>query len=307
MLEQQQSSSRSSASYLGRNENLKTTGNPSSENSETAEYPQIQFVFKNQDVIVIDKPFDLHIDGDHLFTVEKLVNHQYPEMANPPNPIVERRGFIQSKRKLKFCHQLDYATSGILCLAFTRQTCAAISQCFQQRTAKKYYLAVVRGHMKENTFQVKSWIAEDPLDANNFRMRNYFKGEDKTPLNDLSTLNEQERKQAEESKESTTEGQALKRGYYCIDGDRKNRIEVTKILLKPRTGRRHQLRLHTQLLGHPILGDGAYGIGVEGEEGMHRMMLHAWCLSLPGVMDNELKTRDPFEADGHYFEWIEDC
>lgn len=55
---------------------------------------------------------------------------------------------------------------------------------------------------------------------------------------------------------------------------------VTKVLLRPISGRRHQLRLHTQAIGHPIVGDATYGSKEEGEVGEEaaRMMLHAFRL-----------------------------
>ena len=49
---------------------------------------------------------------------------------------------------------------------------------------------------------------------------------------------------------------------------------VTKVALTPLTGRRHQLRLHSLLVGHPIVGDATYG----GDVDAPRMCLHAWRL-----------------------------
>lgn len=53
---------------------------------------------------------DLHIDGEYSLTVEKLVPEQYPEFLKPDTKFVNSRQ-QEPKRKLKFCHQLDYATS----------------------------------------------------------------------------------------------------------------------------------------------------------------------------------------------------
>ena len=86
----------------------------------------------------------------------------------------------------------------------------------------------------------------------------------------------------------------LKHGYFKGQ-------PVSKVLLCPQSGRRHQLRLHTKHLGHPIgnryfytffacidtsrlflrtlvetVGDATYGI----EDNAPRMMLHAWQLEL---------------------------
>ena len=67
-----------------------------------------------------------------------------------------------------------------------------------------------------------------------------------------------------------THVQVVQRGY--MDGK-----PVTRLLLKPRSGRRHQLRIHLQSIGHAIVGDVAYGSTV----GSYRMCLHAWALALP--------------------------
>jgi tRNA pseudouridine32 synthase/23S rRNA pseudouridine746 synthase len=79
---------------------------------------------------------------------------------------------------------------------------------------------------------------------------------------------------------------------------------VTKVRLWPITGRRHQLRVHTALCGHAILGDASYGSCFEATEGSEeerrlppRMCLHAQYLSLPLLGESKdwsVTTADPF-------------
>ena len=64
--------------------------------------------------------------------------------------------------------------------------------------------------------------------------------------------------------------QVLQHGY--MDGK-----PVSRLVLAPRSGRRHQLRLHLKSIGHAIVGDVAYGSVLPAP----RMCLHAWALSLP--------------------------
>jgi 23S rRNA-/tRNA-specific pseudouridylate synthase len=81
---------------------------------------------------------------------------------------------------------------------------------------------------------------------------------------------------------------------------------VTKVLLQPKSGRRHQLRLHTQAMGHPIVGDATYGTEHAGAAG--RMMLHSYKLRIPVPMrkwkgdgpppDLVDVTAQPFFGDG---------
>lgn len=92
-------------------------------------------------------------------------------------------------------------------------------------------------------------------------------------------------------KPSLTRFVVLKRGYW-------NDLPVTKLLLQPRTGRRHQLRVHTAILGHPILGDCTYSTEDESLERKpcSRMCLHASKLSIP-LKDSKMKVfiaPDPF-------------
>ena len=69
---------------------------------------------------------------------------------------------------------------------------------------------------------------------------------------------------------SATHITVLSRGY--VQGD-----AVAAVWLRPRSGRRHQLRVHLAHVGFPILGDGTYG----NRAGYDRMYLHAWRLALP--------------------------
>lgn len=57
-------------------------------------------------------------------------------------------------------------------------------------------------------------------------------------------------------------------------------VPLTRVTLTPETGRTHQLRIHCQQLGHPILGCDLYGgLNVPGTETVPRLMLHASVLN----------------------------
>ena len=103
-----------------------------------------------------------------------------------------------------------------------------------------------------------------------------------------------------ELKPSLTKCTVLWRGYMNSNNER---IPVTKVLLKPWTGRRHQLRVHmSYVAGFPILGDVTYGgnltssLSHERSSICRRMCLHAKELTIP-LIGNETKTfvaPDPF-------------
>jgi hypothetical protein len=81
---------------------------------------------------LINKPAHVRMSGNFSITVEKLMQHWI-------------RG-IEIK-DLKWIHQLDYATSGVLCVGLNRKAAALASCAFASRTVQKQYLAVLQGHL----------------------------------------------------------------------------------------------------------------------------------------------------------------
>jgi 23S rRNA-/tRNA-specific pseudouridylate synthase len=84
----------------------------------------------DEDYCVIDKPHDVRMDGPFPVTVERLVAHWL------------------SSQEGKWVHQLDFATSGVLCIARNRHAAAAAAASFAQRQTKKEYVAVLQGHVR---------------------------------------------------------------------------------------------------------------------------------------------------------------
>lgn len=88
-------------------------------------------LFLNEDYAVINKPADVRMDGQFNVTVERLLlSWGVGEVGG-----------------LKWVHQLDYATSGCLCVGLNRRAAAAVSLSFELRAVKKSYLALVEGHV----------------------------------------------------------------------------------------------------------------------------------------------------------------
>jgi hypothetical protein len=81
---------------------------------------------------LINKPAHVRMSGNFSITVEKLMQHWI-------------RG-VEIK-DLKWIHQLDYATSGVLCVGLNRKAAALASCAFASRTVQKQYLAVLQGHL----------------------------------------------------------------------------------------------------------------------------------------------------------------
>jgi len=137
----------------------------------------------------------------------------------------------------KVVHRLDCYTSGIMLFAIGIEMQRALSRIFHDRKIAKQYIAVVRQWFDEDEGVIKYPMRCD-IDNRPHQIVDY-----------------------EHGKSAITYWQVLQRN----DGS-------VRLLLKPETGRTHQLRVHCAAMGHPIIGDGLYG---NDEERQPRMLLHA--------------------------------
>ncbi len=143
-------------------------------------------------------------------------------------------------------HRLDMATSGLLIMARHPHSQKQLSQAFEARQIHKHYVAVVHGELQADA--TGQGLIDLPL-AVDWPRR---------PLQKVDPLL---------GKPSQTRWQILQRA------DR-----TTRLLLQPLTGRTHQLRVHLQAIGHPIVGDALYGSDAGAQA--PRLLLHASALML---------------------------
>ncbi len=150
--------------------------------------------------------------------------------------VVTRMMVLNSEAKV--VHRLDCHTSGIMLMAIGIKMQRELSRQFHDRKIQKQYIAVVRGMPSEQQGIVTIPMRGDPDDR---------------PRQIVDNL---------QGKPSTTQWQLI-----SSKGNR------SRLLLKPITGRTHQLRIHCRELGHIIVGDTLYGDA--GEQKEDRMLLHA--------------------------------
>lgn len=141
-------------------------------------------------------------------------------------------------------HRLDMATSGLFVMARGPAMQRALSRVFAERAVDKRYVAVVSGTVAGDEGTIELPIAAD------------------WPNRPLRKID------AELGRPSTTRWRVLAR-----KGD------STRLELEPVTGRTHQLRVHLQAIGHPILGDALYAPPAV-QARAPRLLLHASALRL---------------------------
>lgn len=160
---------------------------------------------------------------------------------------------IQDFPSATMIHRLDFGTSGVMVVALNKSVNARICRQFTERTVNKTYTAHLFGHVAEDEGRIDYPIAKD---APNF------------PLQKICF---------ETGKVASTHYQVL---------ERLTRPSVTKAVFTPITGRTHQLRIHSQVIGHPILGCDLYASD-EAFFMAQRLMLHATCLDFDHPLSGE--------------------
>ncbi|MEI8655569.1 MULTISPECIES: tRNA pseudouridine(65) synthase TruC [Vibrio] len=153
-------------------------------------------------------------------------------------------------------HRLDRPTSGVLVFALSSEIASNVMPMFANHEMVKTYHAIVRG-----------WIEEgDVLDY---------------PLKEeLDKIADKFAKQDKEAQSAVTEYQPLAKVEVPFSTGKFPTTRYCLVEMKPKTGRKHQLRRHMAHLRHPIVGDTTHGDGKHNrlyreEYDCHRLMLHA--------------------------------
>ena len=147
-------------------------------------------------------------------------------------------------------HRLDMATSGLMLMARGIGMQRALSLLFERREVHKRYLAVVEGHLAQSRQRHEDWELIDLPIVVDWPRR---------PLRIIDAVL---------GKPSQTRWRPV-----AFDAA----TNSTRVELEPLTGRSHQLRVHLQALGHPILGDELYAPEAV-QARAPRLLLHACAL-----------------------------
>ncbi|MEM6900580.1 MAG: pseudouridine synthase [Pseudomonadota bacterium] len=186
-----------------------------------------------------DGGIQIHYADDFLAVVEKPAG-----LLSVPGRGPEKSDCVMSRLQHDLpgalnVHRLDMETSGVMVVALNKEAQSALSVAFANRDVTKLYEAIVFGRVK-----AKEGVVDLPLIAD--------------------WVNRPRQKVDYET------GKPAKTLWSCLEADDVS----SRMELAPETGRSHQLRVHMDRIGHPILGDGLYG-SHQSRRAANRLMLHA--------------------------------
>ena len=202
------------------NDNIKVKFEyPPHENLLIAENIDLDIVYEDDDLVVVNKPAGMVVHPGHGNYSGTLINGLIYHFENLPKNSSNRPGLV---------HRLDKDTSGLLVVAKNDNSMVHLSNQFANKTSKREYIAMVWGNVKDDTGRIENYIGRNPKN----RLQNMVLHED-------NSVN---------GKIAITNFEVLSRMNY---------VSLLKCVLE--TGRTHQIRVHMKHIGHTIFNDDRYG------------------------------------------------
>lgn len=186
--------------------------------------PHIDVIYEDENILLCDKRPGLIVHSDEAENINTLISHIHAYLY--------KKGEYDPDKEQSFapalCNRIDRNTGGIVIAAKNAEALRLLNEAIKERTLEKQYLCAVHGILREKKGRLTGFLTKDST-------TNMVKVYDKKPHNGAKSI--------------ITEYRVLKeKGDLTL-------VEVNLI-----TGRTHQIRAHFSHIGHPLLGDGKYGV-----------------------------------------------
>jgi tRNA pseudouridine32 synthase/23S rRNA pseudouridine746 synthase/23S rRNA pseudouridine955/2504/2580 synthase len=197
----------------------------------------------------------VHEDDDLVAVSKPPGEAVIPERGAPPEACLRRRLEAQLGRRLWVVHRIDRDASGLVVFAGNAAAHRASSLDFEHRRVTKTYVAFTAGAPESERGTID--VALHPARRGKSRPA----------------------REGESGRQEATTAYVVERTW------RREEAAVSLLEVRPRTGRRHQIRVHLRFLGTPLLFDPLYGGGLQPpaleDSPCARLALHARRLDLP--------------------------
>jgi 23S rRNA pseudouridine1911/1915/1917 synthase len=170
----------------------------------------------------------IHEDPDLLVLNKPAGLVCHPTKGDELSSLISRiRLYLQADAHL--VNRLDRETSGLTIVAKNSATAGELGKLWESRSVQKVYLAIVHGHVPDDSGVITLPLGKDT--------------QSQIAIKDCVR----------------PDGAPAQTDYYVIRRFQRGDRPFSLLHLQPRTGRKHQLRIHLAAIGHPIVGDKLYG------------------------------------------------
>ncbi len=218
----------------------------------------IPILYEDEDIIILNKPAGVlsqKAQPDDYSLNERIVDYYHSK--NNADSL-----FVPS-----VCNRLDRNTSGIILAGMSLKGSQMLSRILKDRTLDKYYLTIVSGKV-EKASTIKGFLTKK---ASHNQVVVY------------QTIEEATKNGVEKPAFIETQYEPIDYGRFC-------NLDFTLLKVKLVTGKTHQIRAHLRSIGHPIIGDGKYGLKsvnavTKKEFGLKHQLLHAYEITFPSGLE----------------------
>lgn len=188
--------------------------------------PRLHVIYEDKNLLICDKQPGLLVHADEEESVDTLINHI--------KAYLYRKGEYDPEREHAFapalCNRIDRNTGGMVMAAKNAASLRILNEKIRAREIEKKYLCAAHGLFEKKQDTMTGYLYKD-------RERNLVNIFDKKP-------------------DGTEDYKRIVTKYRVLAEE--NRLSLLEVELI--TGRTHQIRAHLASIGHPLLGDGKYGI-----------------------------------------------
>ncbi|MFC1663709.1 RluA family pseudouridine synthase [Patescibacteria group bacterium] len=228
---------------------------------------ELKTIYEDENVLVVDKPAGIIVYSEKPTEEETLIDFllkNYPHLKNfGKDP---RHGIV---------HRLDKDTSGIILIAKNDKALSFLQNQFKSQKVVKKYFALVVGNIKEKNGTIKTLIGREPKKRK--KQKAYL------PL----------------GPEAKKKGKRMAiTNYSVLEKFLNGKNYYTLVEVKPKTGRKHQIRTHFSHIGFPIAKDKMYGFKNQPKlKDLKRQFLHACYLNIKLINNEEKEFKSNLPED----------
>lgn len=211
-----------------RKKDIRLNGKRISENVVVHTNDEVQLFISDELLFYscLDNSFEIIYEDDNILIVNKPENI---EVLGENSLTTLIKNYYHTENFPYPCHRLDRNTKGLILYAKNQEALDILFDKFKKREIEKHYLCRVVGIPKSNTAILEAYLFKDTKKSQVY-ISDYFK-----------------------------KGyQKIITSYSIVGKDIRNNTSILDVTLH--TGRTHQIRAHLAHIGHPIIGDGKYGI-----------------------------------------------